>query len=298
MGFSGLPATAAETHEILRQRIESIHETGTLQVGGQRIAAVRLLPVLYGRNHFKLAWTHPAMSEDLMTAIAAAPEHGLDPSDYHFEALRSRLKIIENGLTDATSLVDLDLLLTDALARYAVTLHFGKLDPVDLDPVWNLSREFGDLDVVEQFADVLANGTITDYLAGVAPQFPPYHRLKDGLATYRGIAADGGWPMIPAGPVLKPGERDPRVETLRARLAVTDGPASGPGDDLELYDDAVEEAVIRFQRRHGLDEDGKVGPKTLATPQRFGGRENRADPGQSRARALGLPRHPGRLHRR
>lgn len=257
------PAGAGEINEVLRQRLETIHETGKLHVGGQRIAAVRLLPVLYGNHQFELFWTRPEAIERLMTAIEAAPEHGLDPRDYHFDALNDRIEIARSGLTGATSLVDLDLLLTDALARYAATLHFGKLDPVDLDPVWNLSREFGDTDVVEIFAGVLTTGEITEYLDGLAPQFSPYRRLKGGLAAYREIAAAGGWPPVPTGPVLKPGQRDRRVADLRARLAITDDLSTGPGDDPELYDAAVEAAVMRFQKRHGLDEDGKVGPKTI-----------------------------------
>ena len=254
---------ASEINEVLRQRVESIHETGRLHVGGQRIAAVRLLPVLYGSHDFELFWTRPGMVESFMTAIASAPEHGLDPKDYHFDALVDRIEIARTGLQGPTSLVDLDLLLTDALARFAATLHFGKLDPVDLDPVWNLSREFGETDVVEVFAGVLTTGEITEYLDGLAPQFAPYRRLKAGLATYRAIAAAGGWPSVPSGPVLKPGERDRRVADLRARLAVTDGLVMEPVADPELFDDAAEEAVARFQRRHGLDEDGKVGPKTI-----------------------------------
>jgi murein L,D-transpeptidase YcbB/YkuD len=34
-------------------------------------------------------------------------------------------------------------------------------------------------------------------------------------------------------------------------------------EDPELYDTAIEEAVKRFQKRHRLDIDGKVGPKTV-----------------------------------
>jgi murein L,D-transpeptidase YcbB/YkuD len=68
---------------------------------------------------------------------------------------------------------------------------------------------------------------------------------------------------VPEGPGLKNGQRDPRVADLRARLAVTDGLRTEAGADAETFDDAVEEAVIRFQRRHRLDPDGKVGPKTI-----------------------------------
>jgi murein L,D-transpeptidase YcbB/YkuD len=203
------------------------------------------------------------MVDELMSAIAAAPAHGLDPEDYHYQALTARLDIAAKGLRGATSTVNLDLLLTDALARYALTLHFGKLDPEDLDPEWNLSREFGDDDIVDHFFEVLETGEIARFLEEASPRFPPYRRLMEALTGYRELAAAGGWPTVPDGSGLKAGQRDPRVTDLRARLAVTDGLRTGAGDDAEAFDDAVEEAVIRFQRRHGLDPDGKVGPKTI-----------------------------------
>jgi len=257
------PATADEIQELLRQRIETIHETGGLRIGDAQIAAIRAIPVIYEKRGFELVWTRPAMVDELMSAIAAAPQHGLDPEDYHYEALTARLDIAGKGLKGATSTVNLDLLLTDALAQYALTLHFGKLDPEDLDPEWNLSREFGNEGIVDHFFEVLETGEIARFLEEASPQFPPYRRLMDALLGYHELAAAGGWPSVPEGSGLSNGQRDPRVADLRARLAVTDGLQKGAGDDAEAFDDAVEEAVIRFQRRHGLDPDGKVGPKTI-----------------------------------
>ena len=152
--------TADQAQEVMRTRIDTIHETGSLNVGEDSIAAVRLIPALYEGRDFRLVWNRPGMIEDLMAIIGEAPDHGLDPADYHYEAIRSRLDIAAQGLTGTTSKVDLDLLLTDAFARIAFTLHFGKLDPEDLDPVWNLSREFAeDDDVVDLFLMALEDGS-------------------------------------------------------------------------------------------------------------------------------------------
>ena len=50
---------------------------------------------------------------------------------------------------------------------------------------------------------------------------------------------------------------------LRERLAITDDlPADKAAGD--LYDDAVAAGVRHFQGRHGLEETGSLGPKTLA----------------------------------
>jgi len=255
--------TADEVQEVMRTRIDTIHETGSLSVGQDPIAAVRVIANLYENRDFTLVWTRRAMIDDLMAIIAEAPNHGLDPADYHFDAIQARLDLVAKGLRGVTSQVDLDLLLTDAFARIAFTIHFGKLNPEDLDPVWNLSRGFEEnSDVVELFFMALDEGSIREFIVASAPDFAAYRRLVDALKQHRSLAERGGWPQVPDGTVLKPGERSPRVIDLRARLAVTDGLENAPGDP-ELFDDDVEQAVKRFQQRHFLDADGKVGPKTV-----------------------------------
>jgi len=255
-------AGADETQEIMRTRIDTIHETGSLSVGTDPIAAVRLVAALYESRSFRLAWT-PEMTEMLVGFIKQAPNHGFDPADYHADAINARLEVAKRGLPGTTSQVDLDLLLTDAFARLAFTLHFGKLNPEDLDPVWNLSREFSeDSDAVELFSMALETGSLREFLIASAPSIAEYRQLVQALKEYRALSEYGGWPTVPDGPVLQPDDHSPRVADLRARLAVTDGLA-GPVADLELYDTEVEAAVIRFQDRHNLDADGKVGPKTV-----------------------------------
>ncbi len=261
--FAAPVVSADEAQEIMRTRIDTIHETGGLTVGQDPIAAVRLISVLYESLDFRLVWTRPGMIDTLLTIIGEAPNHGLDPADYHFDSIRSRLDIASKGLKGTTSQVDLDLLLTDAFARLAFTIHFGKLNPEDLDPVWNLSREFGEeSDVVDLFLMALDEGSLREFIVASAPEVAEYGRLVKALKEHRSIAENGGWPVVPEGPILKPGERSPRVKDLRARLAVTDGLTNTSGDP-EFYGEDVEGAVTRFQTRHFLDTDGKMGPKTL-----------------------------------
>lgn len=104
-----------------------------------------------------------------------------------------------------------------------------------------------------------------------------------GLAAaherYRALVADGGWPRVPPGPTLSPGDRvDPeRLAALVARLAaegdlprtaarpaIVNVSADSPSGSGALYDEEIAAAVRRFQARHGLEPDGKVGPATLA----------------------------------
>jgi murein L,D-transpeptidase YcbB/YkuD len=196
--------------------------------------------------------------------VRGSTSHGLDPADYHLQAISSRLAAGDWESADPVARGELELLLTDSLARLAFTLHFGKLDPEQLDPVWNLSREWGGADPVGVFEQALRSGRIRELLEAAPPQYPFYGRLREGLARYRTIEAAGGWPALVGGDALKPGASDPRVPALRQRLEIEGDLAPAQADQPELYDAAVEAAVRRFQERTGLDPDGVLGKRTVA----------------------------------
>jgi murein L,D-transpeptidase YcbB/YkuD len=85
---------------------------------------------------------------------------------------------------------------------------------------------------------------------------------EQAVATYDAIVARGGWPKVPKVDELRLGMRHPGVVELRARLSVSgDLDPSAVGND--IYDSYVEEAVRRFQARHGLNIDGIVREATL-----------------------------------
>jgi murein L,D-transpeptidase YcbB/YkuD len=101
-------------------------------------------------------------------------------------------------------------------------------------------------------------------LETVIPRGWFYRAMREGLARYRGIAANGGWPTVPEGLTLRPGDTDSRIPTLARRLAVTGDLPEGLSTAIsDHYAPELEQAVRRFQARHGLDVDGIVGPGTL-----------------------------------
>lgn len=92
-----------------------------------------------------------------------------------------------------------------------------------------------------------------------------YRQLQGRVAKYREIKADGGWPTVPLTGTLKPGKRAEAVLPLRERLIVTrDYVPCDESDEGTVYDACLQEAVKHFQLRNGLNDDGEVGPITLA----------------------------------
>jgi murein L,D-transpeptidase YcbB/YkuD len=87
-------------------------------------------------------------------------------------------------------------------------------------------------------------------------------RIKEAALSYSDLAVRGGWPMISADAKFALGVAGPNDELLRQRLLISGDlaadKATGP------YDDAVAEALKRFQVRHGLAPTGTMTPRTLA----------------------------------
>lgn len=111
----------------------------------------------------------------------------------------------------------------------------------------------------------------TERLAAPMPSQQPFHpgefRLRQALEHYRHLAAQGGWPLLPAGATLRTGDRGHAVVVLQHRLHVTGDLATPPPAAGDLFDSVVEQAVRAFQQRHGLEVDGIVGSATRAALQ-------------------------------
>jgi murein L,D-transpeptidase YcbB/YkuD len=80
----------------------------------------------------------------------------------------------------------------------------------------------------------------------------------------------GGWPLVPAGGTIEPGSQDLlRVPALRARIAAEDAVlAAAVPEDPTLYDEALLDAVRRWQGANALEQDGRVGAATQALMNR------------------------------
>ena len=260
--LAGGPVVASDAvAEALRARIEQLRAAPGTSVDGARIASRSLIPEFYERRGMRPAWTRPEQERALLELIEASTAHGLDPDDYHAPVLRWFRDA--PAPSHAGSIAQRELLLTDALIRLAYHLHFGKVSPRELYPGWNFTRSLGAIDPPEALEAMLAAPRLEDAVERFAPQLPAYRQLREALARLRAIDACGGWPQLPPGPSLKPGQRHARVAALRERLVAGNELASGADSDETFFDTVLEAAVRRFQARHGLEADGVVGRHTL-----------------------------------
>ena len=255
-------AAKAGTVDEIRTSVEELLSTGELRIDGATISAQSPLSEFYIRRHFTPAWTLAA-AEAWLDWLATIDAEGLRPDDYFLRAL-ARADPFGRGSADR------DILLTASLLRAANDLRFGKVDPRIFDRSWNLPRPAADWDSATIAEGAIASGAPGPFVATMLPRPRLFLDLQTALRSYREIAAQGGWPLVPTGRTLRIGDVDARVTALRRRLTITsdyvEGPrASGAGSPVSsAFDAELARAVRIFQERHGLKADGAVGPATLA----------------------------------
>lgn len=262
--------------EQLRHRLELLGEPGELVAGGQVLHALTPLHILYQQRGWRPLWFgegsgSPASLDQVIDAIDLAFEHGLEPAHYHRQRLSELLdRLAQRAATEVDQRLraDIELLASDALLTLAEHLAHGRIDPETIDPEWFISRDSTAL--LDRLAEAARGGNpgLRDILQRLLPIHSEYRTLVDRLALQRQLADSGEWTKIEGGRLLRPGENDARVPGIRSRLfglGDLTGPDDAGSEQARLqYDSRLEEAVIRFQQRHGLATDGVVGPRTLA----------------------------------
>jgi murein L,D-transpeptidase YcbB/YkuD len=149
--------------------------------------------------------------------------------------------------------------------RYISDLRVGRINPQHV--AFDLTVEQKKYDLAQFLRDrLLSAPDIPAVLDSIEPPFIGYRRTEAALSHYVELARVDDGEKLPT--PVKPVERGQPYPGL-ARLArflrlVGDLPPGTAGTAVPpLYDDALLDAVKRFQRRHGLDDDGRIGVATL-----------------------------------
>jgi murein L,D-transpeptidase YcbB/YkuD len=197
-------------------------------------------------------WSDARRVAALIDALRDAPAHALPIDRY----APDRLAALPPGAPET------DAALTDAFLRYARDVSSGLLEPRRVAPEIKVAPPRPDRDAL--LGDLAVAPDPAAFLAGLAPRSPEYAALRAAYAAaLREIAAGAGGDAVPGGPTLRLGDAGPRVVALRARLAAEGHVPTDPADPAR-FDAGLELAVRAFQRTAGLNDDGAVGPATLA----------------------------------
>ena len=257
--------------ERIRTRIEAACVVKEFRVRCEPVYASVALPGFYLRRLYRPAWNDKngptRMVDDLVSALRRADFEGLRPKDYHLAAIENllvavRADVRSGGVIVPDRCAELDLLLTDAFLAYGSHFLAGRVNPETLQPEWVANRRSANFAAVLETA--LTSRDVTGTLATLAPPQLGFRLLREALVHHRELASRGGWPTIPDGVTLKRGDHGPPVAALRERLSLGGDLGAATWEDAELFDEALDQALKRFQRRHGLAADGTMGAATHA----------------------------------
>lgn len=273
---SGLDKTqnrlALQTQSILEDRVGTDAAAGPIFCQKDRICGSDVLPFFYRGRGLRPAWITDDLdlsdAASLLLAIRRVEEDGLDPENYHLAALQALMSEVTRekqkggSAVPAETLADLEMLLTDSFLLCGSHLVHGQVNPETIQSEWFIKGR------VEDLVAVLEKGLKTQDVGAALDSLKPTHsvylNLKAALKRIRAEVYGGGWPGIVPGPRLKVGDRGMRVVALREWLKAS-GDLSQSGDiEADLFDAELEQAVKKFQRRHGLEVDGAVGSETTA----------------------------------
>ncbi len=252
-------------NDAIRERMEAVHQGFTISALGEPLLALDALSEFYSHRDYALAWSRDKDRDALLATISAAERHGLTPSDYHYNLLSTfAARSPDDLLPEARA--DLDLLLTDSLLLLTSHLLHGKVNRESLEADWTANRRAQPIDEIVSRA--LEHQQIHTLVDRLTPSLRGYQQLLIARKFLKSLLSMP-WGPIADGPTIRPGMTDSRLPLIRQRLVALGDliPTESVEDQVieRHYDDGLVAAVIRFQDRHGLDTDGLVGRRTLAS---------------------------------
>jgi murein L,D-transpeptidase YcbB/YkuD len=218
----------------------------------------------YEASSFENAWSRDgrptAQAQAIIEVLQQAQERGLDPEDY--DASRWAARVAQ--LSQPAAAAHFDVALTVGLMRYVSDLHVGKVTPKQVK--FAIAEKTSRLDLAQFLRqDLIAGPDVKSELNSVEPRFQGYQRTQAALRRYLELARQDNGAPLPAPPKsLEAGGHYAGVLPLAERLRLLGdlpGDAAMPRDN--LYEPPLMDAVKRFQDRHGLTPDGRLGAQTL-----------------------------------
>lgn len=224
---------------------------------------------VYDASAYSAVWIEDgeptAQARTLIELFEHAAEKGLQAEDYDGPLWHERLRKFAgaNAPAAAGELAAFDVALTVSALRYLSDLHHGRVNPVEV--------RFGlpgkTFDPVRFLRDqVVHSGDVKSAVEKLEPAYPGYRRTLNALRLYGELLQQGEDESLPPlAKVLVPGQTYPGAQALADKLRrVGDVPldAQLPSQP-DLYAGALVEAVRKFQQRHGLKTDGRIGEETF-----------------------------------
>ncbi len=248
--------------KLLEESVSSEHHS----VGGEPIYVAQMLSRFYQKREYMPAWSGDDHSfphlTDIIDAIHEVVYEGLVPEYYHLEPLFSLHEQLQSQtVVNPETVAELDILLTDSFLMLGCHFSAGCVDPVTREAEWFTDRR--DLNIDALLDEALRDNRVRETLDELLPVQTKYSQLRRKLIQYKGMVQGEKWPVVRTNSLLKKGDRNHLVVILRKRLIMSGEMNSNMTGKVNYFDKELKQAVMHFQRRHGIKEDGMIGDQTV-----------------------------------
>lgn len=193
----------------------------------------------------------------LLEVLRNAGAEGLDPEEYHYGDL---VKYEDAIFLTSTQTEDYHKLLTESVIKYTSHLRNGKINPLEIYDDWEITPKPIINDSL--LTIVLSRKKIDSLVEASKPKHAIYKNLKKALFALNTMPEEF-FDTIKYKEKIYFGVKSTAVEKIKERLRYWGD--IKPFDTIanNHYNETFKKGIMRFQARHGLVADGKIGPGTL-----------------------------------
>jgi murein L,D-transpeptidase YcbB/YkuD len=214
----------------------------------------------YSSRHYAYAWFDNSglidQAEHLYNRLSNITEEGLPDTIPYKDSLNSIFDVYSDQMQQKTP--ERELFLTAQYFHYANSAWGGISEKKSRSIDWFLPRK--KIDLPQLLDSLLRDSSSAILKKGYATR--QYSLLRRYLQKYRDLAARGSWPRIkPDRAVYDPLDSSGVIAAVREKLFLLGDLAEN--NSSPILDNGLEAAIRQFQRRNGLNDDGRLGRGTI-----------------------------------
>ncbi len=218
-----------------------------------------LLIDFYRKNNFELVWNSKSDRDILIQEIANSENEGLEPKDYNQVTLINYEEKRE-ALTDSL-IINFDIALTLSAQKLISHLSKGKLNPKKLYRNWDLEEKKIPVNFILE--EGLNNEKLKANLENCKPNHWVYKKLKSCLKLLKKYPVEKTIGLINLKEKIVPNTKNSYIPLVKKRLNYWGDLKEKDTILTTFYNKKTQDAVKKFQARHGLKPDAIIGKSTI-----------------------------------
>ena len=225
------------------------------------------LTAAYKDNNYQPIWVQSGglnkAGEEFLEELDHIALDGLVKNHYLTEEQLTLLQQVKAS-KDPQLHAQLDVLLSRSFLQLASDLNRGRIDPADVNIEWKMDRKDPTTDYKEQLLAIRSRSSVENALEELRPSNAMYDELKALLQQLRETPKAEMSSVTAFEGKIEKGDKHEAVPLIRQKLILLQDLEEGQKNTEQVYDDQLFEAVKKFQRRHGLIDDGVIGADFVA----------------------------------